>query len=178
MENALEAKYKGLVLFVADIEKSKEFYQRIFGLEVLMDFGESIEFDNGLMLWEKKFAHNFIFGRRYLAKETGHEIEMYFETPDIESDYEILQNSNIDFAHPIRQEPWGQRTIRIYDPDMHLIEIAEPMEVVALRLHREGLNLEEVIEKTQLPKDLVENIIELGDMIYLKWEQINPDERG
>ncbi|MFP4459641.1 MAG: VOC family protein [Candidatus Zixiibacteriota bacterium] len=178
MKKALEAKYKGLVLFVSDIEKSKEFYQRIFGLEVLMDFGESVEFDNGLMLWEKEFAHNFIFGSKCHTKDSAQELEMYFETPDIESDFEILQKSNIDFAHPIRQEPWGQRTIRIYDPDMHLIEIAEPMEVVALRLHREGLKLDEVIEKTQLPKDLVENIIELGDMIYLKWEQIKPDERG
>jgi len=34
-------------------------------------------------------------------------------------------------------EPWGQRVIRFYDPDMHIVEVGESLESVACMLHNE-----------------------------------------
>lgn len=173
----MKAQYKGTVLFVKDIELAKEFYQGLLEMEIIFDFGESVEFDSGLMLWETEFAHNFIFKRPIdIDKKGSHQLELYFESPDIESDAELFGSSEVELIHELREEPWGQRSMRLYDPDRHIIEIAEPMELVALRLHKEGQSNEAVAEKTQLPVEYVENIVELGDLIYLKWEETTIDK--
>ncbi|RKX68718.1 hypothetical protein DRP43_05215, partial [candidate division TA06 bacterium] len=40
-----------------------------------------------------------------------------------------IKSKNIEFLHEIHEEPWGQRTIRFFDPDNHLIEIGEPLPI-------------------------------------------------
>lgn len=38
--------------------------------------------------------------------------------------------------------PWGQRVVRLYDPDQHLIEVVENMVLVVKRFLDRGLSLE------------------------------------
>ena len=56
----------------------------------------------------------------------------------------------------MEERDWGQRVIRIYDPDYHVIEIAETTEGVVRRLKAEGLSLQEIAEKVRLPLDMIE----------------------
>jgi catechol 2,3-dioxygenase-like lactoylglutathione lyase family enzyme len=51
---------------------------------------------------------------------------LYFETDDIEAFLEKLNTyENIRYVHKIKKHSWGQRAVRIYDPDGHIIEVGE-----------------------------------------------------
>ncbi len=51
--------------------------------------------------------------------------------------------------------PWGQRDIRVYDPDKHIVEIAENMNTVIKRFFSQGMSAEEVAKRTMFPLDVV-----------------------
>ena len=51
--------------------------------------------------------------------------------------------------------PWGQRIVRFYDPDFHIIEVGEPMDAVIKRLFASGMTVEQVSEKSQYPIEYV-----------------------
>lgn len=57
--------------------------------------------------------------------------------------------------HDIKEYPWGQRVVRFYDPDQHIIEVGESMENVARKLFKQDLSIEEVAERTQHPLEFV-----------------------
>jgi len=58
------------------------------------------------------------------------------------------KKENIDFVHEIKEQPWGQRCFRIYDPHKHIIEFGEPIPVVIKRFSIQGLSGEEIVKKT------------------------------
>lgn len=68
-----------------------------------------------------------------------------------------------ELVTPMEERDWGQRVIRIYDPDHHVIEIAETMEGVARRLQADGVTAEAIAEKMRLPLDTVQGMT--GKMI-------------
>jgi uncharacterized glyoxalase superfamily protein PhnB len=37
-----------------------------------------------------------------------------------------LEQAGVGFVQPLRGLPWGQRAIRVYDPDGHIIDIGSP----------------------------------------------------
>jgi len=157
--NKVTVRYQSAVLFVHDIILSKKFYQEIFGLEILMDFGKALNFKEGLSLWEIPSGHEIIarFGR--IPSEPIPSHELYFELDDIHDFEQLIDNKNIRKAHSIKEETWGQRTIRILDPDNHIIEIGESMKVFIKRLYDSGLTIEEISIKTSVPQNDVGKIL-------------------
>jgi len=149
------------VIFVDDIKISKDYYQNILSLEVEMDFGENIVFKNAFSIWQKNRAENLIFGGKIISeKREGHNnVELYFETIDIESVWEKILSSKVKIIHPIKEESWGQRVFRVYDPDKFIIEVAEPMDQVIKRFYRLGLSDENISIKTQMPLEVVKKSI-------------------
>lgn len=149
------------VIIVRDIERSKRFYQDLFDLVMEHDFGENISFTCGLSLWERKRAHGIIFGIDVELDENDppKDIELYFQADDLESMMEKVEASGAVVIHQIKEEPWGQRNIRFYDPDGFIIEVGEPIPVFVKRMREEGLSLEEVIEKSQMPAEEVKRIL-------------------
>lgn len=148
-------KLKNILFVVNDIEKSKIFYRDLFGLQVVADFGENIILTEGLVLQEKKLWEKFI-ERTVCAG--GNDAELYFEENDIDGFLEKLENSDftIEYLNKCIEHDWGQRVIRLYDPDRHIIEIGEPMEAVARRFLKKGMTAEQVAKKTQLPLSQIE----------------------
>lgn len=57
------------------------------------------------------------------------------EYPDIECLGEVIEHS------------WGQRVIRFYDLDRHLIEVGEDMKMVVKRFLNTGMTMEEVSKR-------------------------------
>ena len=150
------------VIFVSDITTSKKFYQDIFDLEVEHDFKENIVFKNSISLWNIKRAEEIIYGSTKSSRfeEKTKSVELYFETENIEAVYNSLEEKNVEMVHKLKEEIWGQRTLRFYDPDKFIIEVAEPMENVVLRFSKSGMSDEEVSKKTQMPLEIVKKIIE------------------
>ena len=55
--------------------------------------------------------------------------ELYFEEKEIEAFAEKLENYQepITYVNRLMTHDWGQKVIRFYDPDGHLIEVGTPM---------------------------------------------------
>ena len=153
-----DCRLTAFVLFVSDIEQSKRFYRDLLGLEIGMDIGINVGFTNGLALWQKDFALNVIHGKE-TSSIKGNDIEIYFETGSIEDAWETVRSQGVEVVHELREQPWGQRVFRIYDPDRFVVEFGEPMQVVILRMHREGMTEEEIAKKTTMPAEIVHQIM-------------------
>ncbi len=150
---------KNILIVVKDIEQSKEFYKDLFGLHVVNDFGENVILTEGLVLQEQKLWETFTNTRVVLR---GNDAELYFEENDMDSFIEKLNHysSEVEYVNPPMEHEWGQRVIRIYDPDGHIIEVGESLEYVARRYLKQGMTTEETATKTQLPISQIEVIAE------------------
>jgi len=71
-----------------------------------------------------------------------------------------LQNSSFEirYVNELMEHDWGQRIIRIYDPDKHIIEVGESLDCVARRFLNQGWSTEAVAKKTQLPLSRIEEM--------------------
>lgn len=148
---------KNILFVVSDMERSKRFYRELFGLEVVLDFGENVVLTEGLALQEQKLWEEFV-GRQ--VGFGGADAELYFEENDIDAFVERLEASSFGVEYLSRCEhDWGQRVVRIYDPDRHVIEVGESMEFVARRYLKSGMSPEETAAKTQLPLSMVESLL-------------------
>lgn len=41
-----------------------------------------------------------------------------------------LKKCEVEYVHPLKEHSWGQRVVRIYDSDRHIIEVGENIKVV------------------------------------------------
>lgn len=151
-------KLKNILFVVENIERSKEFYKELFGLVVIRDFGENVILTEGLVLQEKKLWEKFIERN---INQGGNDAVLYFEENDMDDFIEKLEKSNfpIEYLNKCIEHDWGQRVIRIYDPDRHIIEIGESMDYVARRFLKTGMTVEQVAKKAQLPLSQIELIV-------------------
>ena len=62
-----------------------------------------------------------------------------------------LNDPDIVPVHPVKEHAWGQRVIRIYDPDRHIIEVGENMEAVCKRFLDSGMTPEQIAERMDVP---------------------------
>ena len=83
--------------------------------------------------------------------------ELYFEEDNLDDLLEKLKEyGSIEYIHAIKEQPWGQRVIRFYDPDMHIIEVGESMESVARRFLSQGFSIEETAKRISMPEEFVQ----------------------
>jgi len=59
------------------------------------------------------------------------------------------------YVHPVLEHRWGQRVVRFYDPDRHIIEVGENIKVVTRRFLDSGMKEEEVAERMDVPLEFV-----------------------
>lgn len=55
----------------------------------------------------------------------------------------------------IEYQPWGQMAFRVFDPDGHILEIAEPLSHTIERFLDGGYSYEQIATITNLPIDVV-----------------------
>jgi len=154
---------KNILVVVTDIELSKAFYCDLFGLTVVTDFGGNVILTEGLVLQERVIWEEFTDKK---VVPYGNDAELYFEENDMDSFIEKLNQYpyEIVYVNPLMEHDWGQRVIRIYDPDGHIIEVGESLDYVAKRYLKSGMSVEETALKTQLPQAQVELIAEGLDL--------------
>ena len=153
------------VLFVGNADVSKEFYTRVLGCTVIMDNGGmNITFQEGFTIWQidpANIVSTTLGAANITNKQSASRFELYFETDKIEAVFHTLQANNVLFLHEINTEIWGQRTIRFYDPDGHLIEIGEEMSIFLKRIYEEeGRDLEATAKRTFMPLEALKNFVE------------------
>ena len=136
-------KYTSTVISVSDINASRKFYQDLFGLELYQDYGINISFTCGLSL-QQEFDWLVSIPRKKILKRS-HNMELAFETRDFDGFLEKLKEyPDIEYLGEVIEHGWGQRVVRFYDPDGHIIEVGENMKMVVERFCSTGMALEEV----------------------------------
>ena len=119
-------KLKNILIVVKDIEKSKQFYHDLFGLDQVLDNDGNLILTEGLVLQDKKIWEEFL-GKDIIPKNNS--CELYFEEQNIEGFSQKLEKlyPSIQYVNPLMTHSWGQKVIRFYDLDGNLIEVGTPM---------------------------------------------------
>lgn len=115
-------KLKNILIAVKDIEKSKQFYHDLFGLDMVLDNDGNMILTEGLVLQDEKIWKEFL--RKDIIPESN-SCELYFEEQDIEAFVQKLDKlyPSIQYVNKITTHSWGQRVVRFYDLDGNLIEV-------------------------------------------------------
>ena len=119
-------KLKNILIVVKDIERSRRFYEELFGLNLILDNDGNMILTEGLVLQDEKIWKNFL-GRDIIPKNNS--CELYFEEKDIEGFVEKLESCypKVQYVNKLMTHSWGQRVVRFYDPDGNLIEVGTPI---------------------------------------------------
>ena len=147
--------YQCALIAVGDVKKSLAFYQKWFDMEVEVDLGWNIGLKGGLTLQEH-FAELVGFSAD-CVKERPYNMELYFDTEDLDGlNARLSADPSIQWLHPMKEYPWRQRVIRIFDPDGHIIEVGDSMLSIFRRLSAEGNTVEKIARMTQHPVSYVQ----------------------
>ncbi|MDR2047378.1 MAG: VOC family protein [Clostridiales bacterium] len=156
-------KYMQSLIAVADLERSKTFYKKYLGLDVVTDFGANVTMTGGLALQSLETWKEFIDGR-YVSFR-GNDSELYFEEYDFDG---FLENiGDLELVHPPKEHRWGQRVVRFYDPDGHIIEVGENITAVARRFISSGMNTTEIAVRMDVSEKYVIALLSIRPALIL-----------
>jgi catechol 2,3-dioxygenase-like lactoylglutathione lyase family enzyme len=170
----VDLQFRSSVILVRDVQTSRRFYEGLLGQVVAMDHGENAAYDGGFSIWDREYAWGVIHGqppeevsgshgecghRGFGHGGFGHEAcELYFKAGDLDAVAGRLAEAGALFVHPIREQPWGQRVLRVRDPDGFIVEIGESMSATIQRYLRGGLTPEQTAARTSMPLDFANRI--------------------
>ncbi|QAT42183.1 VOC family protein [Aminipila luticellarii] len=139
-------KYQGVCVAVKDVNLSKKFYQDLFELEIFQDYGINVSFD-GLSL-QQEFDRLLNIPKERILKQP-HNMELYFEEDQFDDFIVKLgQRNDIRYLEDgVQEARWGQRFIRFYDLDGHIIEVGENMKMVVKRFLNSGMSMAETSKR-------------------------------
>jgi len=124
-------KLKYTILYVDDVPASLDFYERAFGLtrRMLHESGDYGELDTGsttLSLSSRKLMTDL--GKNPAQADPKAPVfEIAFETDDVQTALARATAAGAALVQDARDEPWGQTTSYVSDPDGFLVEICSPV---------------------------------------------------
>lgn len=149
--------YKAALIAVKSVDVSKRFYMGLFEQKVVADFGKNVCFSGGFAIQED------FEGLMGLPEGTtrygNHDMELYFEVEDFDGFMKKLEGFDVSYVHSPKTYEWKQRVVRVYDPDMHIVEIGESMAFIAKRYLSEGFSAEETAALIQHPLEFVKSVM-------------------
>ncbi len=154
-------KYTSSLIAVADMERSKQFYHDVLGMNVVADFGANVTLDGGLVMQTLDTWKTFIRTDKVILPNNAG--ELYFEEEDMDNFCDHLKKFDICYIHPLFEHRWGQRVVRFYDPDKHIIEVGEKLDAVILRFMERGLSAKETAARMDIPFDFVRACLTKGN---------------
>ena len=151
-------KYSCTVISVRDINLSRKFYEDLFEFEVFQDYGINVAFSCGIAL-QQEFDWLVGIKKDEIVKKSNN-IELCFEEVEFDNFLKKLKAyPNIDYLGDVIEHSWGQRVVRFYDLDGHIIEVGESMKVVIDRFLSSGLSMKEVSKKMDVSIEDLEKLL-------------------
>jgi len=152
-------KYVCTLIVVKDIEKSKKFYHDLLDQEVIADLGANVTLTGGFALQTAESWSGFIHKKAADIQYGSNNAELYFEEDDMEGFMAKLGSFDVSYVHPLKEHSWGQRVVRFYDLDGHIIEVGENMAVVVRRFLNSGMTKEQAAARMDVPLAYVEALL-------------------
>lgn len=148
-------KFRLPILAVRDVKVSKQFYHDLFDQEVVLDLGRNVTFSGGFAI-QADFDELTDVPKSTILHQS-HNMELYFEVDDFDEFMDRVHGFlDMELVHPPKTNERHQRVVRLYDPDWHMVEVAEAMEVVARRFLEDGYTVQQTAQMIQLPTSFVE----------------------
>lgn len=129
------AVFSNTVVWVPDVKRAADFYQRVFGLKtrIQMDLGTHwwLEMDTGathLSFASEKQAVEFTAGKlhRNRAVDTPAAIALTMRVKDMDATLKRATQAGATIVAAPKVQPWGQVEARIRDPDGVLTAVIAP----------------------------------------------------
>lgn len=152
-------KYVCTLIAVKNMELSKKFYHDILDQEVIADLGANVTLTGGFALQRSDTWESFIHKTQNEIIYGNNDAELYFEEDDMDTFIQKLSNFNVEYVHPLKEYSWGQRVVRFYDLDKHIIEVGENMAIVAKRFIDSGMTVEQTANRMHVAIDYVRSLI-------------------
>lgn len=150
----------GSLYAIDDKERTIAFYKEVCGLRVIQDFGTNFTMTGGISFQTRESWSGFLDKEPNDITYGGNDAELYMECEDLDTFVEnLMKRDDIRLIHPVKEHAWGQRGIRFYDPDQHIIEVSEPLPTVVKRLTQQGMSLEQIAEKMGLSLRMVTRML-------------------
>ena len=149
-------KFKGTLLSVRDINSARRLYEGLLGCVVSIDLGVHIAYTNGIFLQEERSWRTLIDKQEEEIAYGANDAELYFEEHEIESFYVRARVFDVELLHGLIEHDWGQRVVRFYDYDGHIIEVGEHLGDVARRFLSAGMTREEAAKRMDVPLEMLE----------------------
>jgi catechol 2,3-dioxygenase-like lactoylglutathione lyase family enzyme len=112
-------------LFVRDVAASSEFYSRTLGFSVAFIYGEppfyGQVFRDGARLNLRQIDNPVVDP---VQRDREQLLAASITLDDAKPLFLEYQRAGVEFAQPLRTEPWGARTFIVRDPDGNLILFA------------------------------------------------------
>lgn len=149
-------KYICTLIAVKDMGQAKQFYKDILGLEVVADFGANVTLSGGIALQTADTWKGFIHRGDADIVFSNNACELYFEEDNIDGFIAKLRSvDNVRYVHPLIEHSWGQRVVRFYDPDGHIIEVGENLSIVIKRFLESGLSVKDTASRMDVPIEFI-----------------------
>ncbi len=119
-----------ITLFAEDLERSKSFYQDVFGLPVAFEDENSavFKFDNTVInLLRIPAARELIGPGTVAGPEAGSRFQLTIGVDDADRVCAELARRAVTLLNGPMDRPWGVRTASFADPAGHIWEIAQDL---------------------------------------------------
>ena len=119
-----------ITLFVADPQRSKSFYESVFGLAPAYEDEDSaaFNFDNMIVnLLALSAARDLIEPATVAGPETGSRFQLTIWVDDTDAVCAELRSRGIELLNGPMDREWGVRTASFKDPDGHIWEVAQQL---------------------------------------------------
>ena len=116
-----------ITMFVDDPKRSKEFYERVFGVSTIFedDNAAAFEFENLIVnLLVERAAPELIEPAPVATREAGSRFQLTIWVEDADAVVEQLRSAGVELLNGPIDRPWGMRTAAFADPDGHVWEVA------------------------------------------------------
>lgn len=146
------------LIAVKDINVSRNFYETVLHQKVDLDLGDNVSLGSeGSIFAIQANYDDLVHAGEFSIAYRGNDHELYFEEDCFDEFVNHLNKfDTIVYLHKTKEYPWGQRVVRFYDPDFHIIEVGESMKSVFTKFYKQGMSINEVAERTQHPVEFVE----------------------
>ena len=114
-------------LFVGDLDASRTFYQRVFGLPVHFADDDSVVFrlgDTLINLLIERAAPEVIAPASLAPARAGARFQFTINVDDVDGTCAELNGRGVELLNGPMDRPWGIRTASFEDPDGYIWEIA------------------------------------------------------
>jgi catechol 2,3-dioxygenase-like lactoylglutathione lyase family enzyme len=116
-----------ITMFVEDTQRSRAFYERVFGLSPIYEDENAVafRFENMVVnLLKTPAAHELIEPATVAGPDAGSRVQLTVGVDDTDAVCEELAARGVDLLNGPMDREWGLRTAAFADPDGHIWEVA------------------------------------------------------